>query len=284
MKFDPGKAWPHPVLRPSSNDYPHAEFEVEMEVRRVMNSTAVLVRAEFELSDPGLLDLVEDGAARYMLLVKASRTHYRETCDARDPLIERSYRPGELAGRIELTPFLVSTCELAAFRSDAWHEDFLGLTFDLPPGAVLASDVSKEYWVDTAEEAPLGAIFGHRSNANMADGTWSCVPDEDFVWIEMSVNDSARFQNARNRANGTPEGYYLINGIYLPALVSLLYEVDRSREEFEERRWFASLDRRLEAVGSPLIGSSAADRLADAQRVLESPFKKMPLVLQGEMT
>ena len=52
MRFDPGKAWPHPVLRPSSygDDYPQGEFEVETEVVRVKGSTAVEVYASFELS------------------------------------------------------------------------------------------------------------------------------------------------------------------------------------------------------------------------------------------
>ena len=70
MRFDPGKAWPHPVLRPSSygDDYPRAEFEVEIEVMRVKGSTAVEVHADFELSDPGLLQLVERDKARYALL------------------------------------------------------------------------------------------------------------------------------------------------------------------------------------------------------------------------
>ena len=55
MRFDPGKAWPHPVLGPPSygDDYPHAEFEVEREVERAQGSTSVEVTAEFELRRPG---------------------------------------------------------------------------------------------------------------------------------------------------------------------------------------------------------------------------------------
>ena len=60
MRFDPGKAWPHPVLRPPiyGDDYPQAEFEVEIEVERALGSTSVEVTVEFELSDSDLLQLV----------------------------------------------------------------------------------------------------------------------------------------------------------------------------------------------------------------------------------
>ena len=64
MKFDPGKAWPHPVLRPPSygDDYPQAEFEVEIEVKRIKgallhDSTAARVVALFQL-------LVQDTTAQ----------------------------------------------------------------------------------------------------------------------------------------------------------------------------------------------------------------------------
>ena len=67
MRFDPGKAWPHPVLRPPSygDDYPQAEFQVEIEVKRVKGSTAVEVHADFELSDPSLLRLIKQDKARF---------------------------------------------------------------------------------------------------------------------------------------------------------------------------------------------------------------------------
>ena len=65
MRFDPGKAYPHPVLRPPDvgDDYPNAEFQVEIEVNRSVGSTAVDVAAEFDLSDLDLLALVDARAA-----------------------------------------------------------------------------------------------------------------------------------------------------------------------------------------------------------------------------
>ena len=115
MRFDPGKAWPHPMLRPPTygDDYPRAEFEVEIEVTRAQGSTSVEVNAEFELSDPDLLQLVKHGAARYVLLVKASRTHFRDMISSSDSHIERLFSGGDLSGRVEFAPFLVCTRNLS---------------------------------------------------------------------------------------------------------------------------------------------------------------------------
>ena len=284
MRFDPGKAWPHPVLRPPSygDDYPHAEFEVEIGVERAQGSTSVEVTAEFELSDPDLLRLVEDGAAQYVLLIKASRTHFREMISSGEPHVDRLFSGGDLSGRVEFAPFLVCTRELSSFRAEGWHPDFAGRTFDISSGSVLAEDVSKDYWVDTADEAPLGSIFGHKSRPNVPDGHWELELVEDRVWIVMSESDTELYTAARNRANNRPEGQYLMNGLSLPALIAVLNEVDRNVEDYSEYRWFASLDHRLQAVECRQLGFPNANRWTDAQRILDMPFTKMPIIAEAE--
>ena len=152
VRFDPAKAWPHPVLRPPSygDDYPRAEFEVDIDVHRVKHSTAVQVYAVFELSDPDLLKLVAQGSARYVLLVKSSRTHFRDAIETSEKEITKTYPAGALSSRTEFSPFLTCTRHVARFSSTRWHSDFAGRSFDLQPGVVLAQDVPKEYWIDTA--------------------------------------------------------------------------------------------------------------------------------------
>ena len=284
MKFDSGKAWPHPVLRPPSygDDYPQAEFEVEIEVTRTKGSTSITVTAEFELSDPDLLRLVADGAAQYVLLVKASRTHFREMISSGAPRVDGLFSGGDLSGQVELAPFLVCTRNLYNFRAEGWHPDFAGRTFDISSGSVLAEDVTKDYWVDTEDEAPLGSIFGHKQRSDVPNGCWELELAENRVWIVMSESDAELYRVARDCANNRPEGQYLMNGLYLPALIAVLNEVDRNVGEYSEYRWFASLDNRLQAVECRQLGSTDASRWSDAQRILDMPFTKMPIIAEAE--
>ena len=284
MRFDPGKAWPHPVLRPPSygDDYPQSEFEVEISVERARGSTAVKVDAWFELSDPDLLTTVNEGSARYALLIKASKTHFRGLFDSSDSHIGETFSAGHLSGRVEFAPFLICTRDMYGFRADGWHQDFSERVFDIAAGSVLAEDEPKDYWIDTAEETPLGSIFGHRSRPDLPDGRWECELADDLVWITMSEADATRYAASRERVNNTPEGHYLMNGLYLPALIRVLYEVDRSPEDYEDFRWFASLDQRLEAVECEKLGSRSANRLSDAQKILDLPFPKMPIIAEAD--
>ena len=76
MKLDPSKAFPHPVLRGGgvSSDYPKAEFEVTINLTRIEGTTRLHLKAEFELSDDDLKQLVSERKAAYVLLIKAPTT------------------------------------------------------------------------------------------------------------------------------------------------------------------------------------------------------------------
>lgn len=284
MIFDAGKAWPHPVLRPPSygDDYPNAEFEVEIQVTCVQGSTEVDFNVDFELSEPDLLQLLKDGAALYALLIKAPKTHFRDCIWSEDAQIKRRFDAGMLTGKVEISPFLISTRDIRGFRVAGWHSDFEGRTFDIPTGAVLAEDEPKHYWMDTAAEGPIGSIFELRPSSKHPDGHWDYRLDNDRVWIVMSNDDADRFKSARAQLSKREDGYYLMNGLYLPVLLAVLTEADNRSEDFEEYRWFASLNQRLEAVDCDYIGSVGANRVVDAQKVLDYPFTKMPMIAQSE--
>ena len=234
------------------------------------------VSAVFELSDPDLLDLVSNGAAEYVLLVKSPKTHFRKELRSNTPVVEESFK-GELSGRVEFSPFLICVESRSGFIAKGWHSDFTGLAFDLMPGFVLAEDKPRECWIDGAEEAPIGTIFEQRRGGKR-DGYWECHLDGDRVGILLSDADSRRFRMAREKANDTPDAQYLMNGLFLPVLIHVLNEADKNEAAYAEYRWYDALNNRLEAVGCKSLGADAADRSVDAQKVFEYPFVKMPMV------
>ena len=287
MKFDPNKAWPYPVLRPRSfgDDYPKAAFEVEIEIERTRGSTAVAVDSEFYLSDPDLLGLVKQGVAHYVLLVKAPKTRFRNLVESHVPEVRQEFSAGDLSGRVEIAPFLIATQDIVGFRAEGWHRDFSNHAFDIDAGSVLAEDEPREYWIETADDDPLiGSIFAVKERDNFPDGFWDYEIADDRIWIVLSKKDYIRFSNARARVNIHQDGYYLICGIYLPVLIAVLNDLDQAMDEYREFSWFASVERRLEDLECKPIGSPDANRLLDAQKVLDSPFHKMPIIAEASDT
>ena len=279
MKWDPGKAFPHPVLRPDQGregDYPRTEFEVTIEATRARGAMAVDVAADFHLSDRDLRTLVGRGDAECVLLAEASTTRFRRLLRATRYSLREAFQAGELKGKVEFRPFLVCVRQLLGFRAASWHPDYEERSFDIDPGAELAQDEPSTYWIDTEDEKPIGAIFKHTASTRQPDGTWMCDLQGDQIAVQMSERDHRRFVHV-NRHYEEADAAHLINSIYLPALVHVLSEADRCEDDYGECRWFAKLDDTLQARGRPSLGSRNADRLADAQRLLNSPFSRIPL-------
>lgn len=277
MKFDPNKTYPYPVLRPGSSDYPRAEFEVEPEIERIRGTTALRLVADFELSDQTLLELIEQGDAEYVLLVRSSATHHRSVHCSSSSSMEEMFGDGRLSGRTEVRGLVVATRCLTDFHADGWHEDYQDRKFDIPAGSVLAEDEPKPYWIDTAEEAAIGSIFELKLDSNLAVGRWACDLRNEKIALQMSPDDYHRFRKARDLVNGKEEAIYIMNAIYLPALVYVLQQADYNNEDYEELRWYRSLNKRLEDTKCHSLGQGT-DRLADAQTLLDQPFANMPLM------
>lgn len=278
MKFDDAKSFPHPVLRPRSTDYERVEFQVHVEVVRIEGTTAVRVAAEFTMSDLDLLRLVERKRARYSLVLRCPTTNFRRDLSSSTPHIVQEFSNGILAGQLEITPFCVVASPISAFRAESWNADYDGLEFDLPEGAVLAMDDSVTRWVDTADEGHIGTIFKLVPYEPAVRGQWSCEPTEERVEIRMHPEDYRRFLDAQERVGSSSEGYYRRNGVYLPALLYLLDVLDAEPEEHASKRWYASVETRLDNLKCAAIGSESADRLKDAQAILENPFRGLPLL------
>lgn len=280
MKFDDAKAFPHPVLRRHSSDYQGVEFEVTFDepVRR-QNSTAFTVCADFCLSDPDLLQLVDTGQAEYALLTTCSRTHYRALVSSAEPHVCVVTDDGDVIGDVEVTPFMVATCDVSSFSAEHWNDAYrVHPTYDIPAGAVLAADEPLECPIDTAEEAPVSSIFDLTSDERLSAGEWICDLSGDRVSVAVSAHDYGRFVTARERFREAPEGAYILNGVYLPCLLHTLHEADRLEDELGDRRWFRTVNARLTNLGCEPLGSADADRLQDAQRIFESPFGAFPFL------
>lgn len=277
MKFDLRKAFPHPVLRPHSNDYPDAEFEVQMEIGRQRGSSRVDLSADFSLSDEDILHHVEQGAASFVLILECSTTHTRKAYRTTAHHLEDRLPAGQLRGLVELRPFVVATQLIQGFRARGWHEEFADMpSITATPGTVLAADEPKAYYIDNAEEAPIGSIFDTVPVDTAREGRWNCNLEGERIEIQLSKDDFRRLQTARAALNGKADAAYLMNGIYLPALHHVLVEADSMESEYESRRWFRALDAKLAELNLQALGKEQANRIEDAQRLLEDPFRSMP--------
>ena len=259
------------------DDYPKAEFEVEIEVKRVAGSTAVEVYADFELSEPSLLRLVEDDKAQYGLLVKVPKTHDRRLLRSRKRNIREGFSAGELSGRVEFLPFLVCTQLLVRFRSDGWHTDFTERSSTSLPVQFLPRTCQETTGSIRQMKRHSDRYLDTRRRSDLPDGRWVYELAEDRVWIVMSNADAAKYEGARERVNQSARRPVPHERFVLACIGSGIERVDRNASDYSSYRWFASLTTAWKTLGST-SWQREFHRLIDAQKLLDSPFSRMPLI------
>ena len=279
MKYVPGKSWPWPVLRPGNDDYERCEFQVDIDVDYLEQSTAVKVEADFVLSDRDLLNLISQDMAEYALLISCSTTHFRKTLTNSHNRLEYQIEHGQVVGNVEFFPYIVCTRPVQGFQGTNWHPDYAGRDFNLASGAVLALDEPSAVWIDSADEPSITSIFRISLSQEVDDGQWKCQLERDGrVHILLHHNQHERFNAARSRPI-EETGAYILNSVYLPALVWLLNQADLMKEpEQEHELWWNALDSAIERAGLRPLGEEDEDRLRDAQTLFQLPFARLPLL------
>ena len=278
MRFDPAKSFPHPVLREGSSDYEGVEFQVSVELERTERTTAVALEAAFDLSDPDLLELVREERAEYALLVVSPHTRLRKELRSGSDTLKETFEDGELGGEVELRPFLLATADIPGFQAEHWNRDYAGRRFNIGKGAVLAADTPYRSWVDMEDEGPIGSMFQLAVDEELDEGTWTVDLASDRIQVLVTKSDLRLLETVRAQAKTASDWAYLMNGLYLPALVYALTEADRgdADEVYGRQRWYSSLQARLEEIEAQPLGSSeTADRARGAQRLLDLPFSRL---------
>ncbi|MCY4496672.1 MAG: hypothetical protein OXC14_05240 [Rhodospirillaceae bacterium] len=260
------------------------EFQVIVELERTEQTTAVALEAAFDLSDPDLLELVRQEKAEYALLVVSPLTRLRKELRSGSDTLKEIFEDGELGGEVELRPFLLATKDIPGFLAEHWNRDYAGRRFDIRKGAVLATDTPYRSWVDVEDEGPIGSMFQLAVDEELEEGIWGVGLDSDRIQVLVTKSDSKLLEAVRGQAKTASDWAYLMNGLYLPALIYALTEAGRSDAEqvYGDRRWYSSLQARLEQIGAPSLESQTTeDRARDAQRLLDLPFSKLLSRLRG---
>ena len=283
MRYDPGKAYPYPVLRTGSSDYRSGEFSIDTQVIRLVGSTNVEIKIEFLLKNQTLEHLVVEKKAELVLLVRSPGTFFRKEICSSAFEINEQFENGILAGKVELSPYLVAKKFLEKFYCETWHQDYRDMRFRIEQGSVLAVGVPHVCHIDTAEESSVASIFRLAKNPNLGDGSWNCdyESDQTQVIINMSESDYIKVCAVRINPETGSANEYLLNAVYFPALVWLLQRIDQEIVEngkgsFLDCRWFRSLEQKIEDMDCSELGTGS-DRLSDAQKIFEFPFCRLQL-------
>ena len=285
MRFEPNKAFPHPVLRPSvrdnDSDYPGHDIQTILDVASDPDDAMIQVSIEFMLQHPDLLDLIADGYAEYGCLVWCQSTLYRDLAHSRERQFTRKYKFGALSDIVELRPMVVAVRDIKGYRSNSWHPEFGQRGFDIAAGSLLAQDETLQFPATQEFLKPVTSVFDVVADPGIDEGSF----DVDFanrIRIKMHPKDRDVFLAARMNLNHRGN---ILAGIMLPVvLVALteLSELDPLERQHEE--WGRAFEFALERINVNVddINANRISAITVAQRLLGQPLRRMTFMLEDQ--
>jgi len=269
MRFEDQVIYPHPVLRPDVEDYKDGDFEVILMYWASPEHSFVEISAQYHLSVPELLNLVNLEKLSVGLLVDCRDTFYRKVLPLgsgeRENIIIDG---GQLHGKVELVPIIYAVTQISAFTSQDFAEEFKGLQFDLEPGDLVAYGEPEEFYLEREFFKPLESIISLSTIEGKTGFQWDVSLDEDQIKIEVSQELSQYIQSARNLSS---HRVILINSLYFSALQTAVCFVQR--EPNIEVKWANVI--RQKCLYIPGLDILKEEPHLIAQRLLEFPIERL---------
>lgn len=267
MKFAENKAFPHPVLSKSSDDYIAREFQAAFKFAADAKTHQPILRVKCTLSDEALEGLLRAGQAEFAIETYCSQTFLRRIDKSREAEFQVAFERGGLHGRVELNAFVVCAAQVSAFRSPNFNLEFgAGAAFDLEPGDVLAVQAPVSYWWDVEQIRPIGTVFELVESSAPKPGSFVMSWEEDKIQIGMRKDDKDRFAAARMTREKKPT---LLMSVYFPALMETLRVMADPDVDHGDKKWCQAVQHKLGEKGLEL---SADKILSIAQELLGMPL------------
>jgi hypothetical protein len=274
MKFDRNKTFPYPVLRPYSDDYIDAEFQVNVDF--TSSEGVVTAQIWYLVSSPELLDQVKLGNAKFVSIISCRETFFRDVVSTDNGQIVKSFEVGNLRGEVKVDSYIIAVQKIPAFASPDINSEFGHDSFAFTPGNVLAQEETAVFYIDRDLFKPVTSVFDLVQNPEFSDGEWKINLDDDHIQIVLNARMKESIDNARNN---TEMKVILLNSIYFSAAVHAIQRLKEFGADYEDRKWGRVIFRQIHNAGLDIVHT---DAYVLAQKLMKYPLAALnAFVLKG---
>lgn len=283
--------FPNPVLAAGRDDYnTDCTFCTQFKENAItVDKEKINIPIQYELKCDGLNNLIKNGDAVCVVLIKSSAASYSKIFkfDASEKSMMISIPKYDVVNKIELTGAIIAARDIKRFRCEGeFNEMYFGAsTFEIRKGDILATEETRFIYVDNSElEKPISSIFNiSRDNEQDAD----MVPyfDDDKIEIHLRGELFDLYYLFKDFNNGVLRRYATGTIVY-PVLVEAISCIKEmyQKDEDSDKRWFRTIVHQAEIKGvilrdtqepattiaDKLLGGIALDSLKRLKATLDS--------------
>lgn len=271
MKVNEKTRFPHPVLSEYTGDFLSGAFSMSFTVQETpgLDRSQVSLQYLAELSEPHLLELVEDGKASAGIFVSCLDTYFGQLVPLGLHDSSFAFDPGALVGRVTIRPVIWARSPISAFPLENCHEEFGSGALAFLPGSIMALDDEVVINVGREKLAQIETIFTIAKADDLEDGMLSVALDSDRIKVLVAKDIHDTVNNLRGNERGKS---VVLNSVFLPAVIQVLDSLRDGAAAYEGRRWYRIFMAKCDHLG---INIEEPELWRDAQRLLEAPFEQI---------
>ena len=250
--------YPNPVLSFDRDDYnENCEFDVSFKEEDItVDEKFINIPAVCDLKCDGLLRVIKEGSASVVVLISSPSGFYRRTFEfEKDSFTIIVQIPKfDVKKDIHFRGYVLAKTDIKGFRCEGEFNDlyFHSMPFDVKKGDVLAEGRTRVIPIDDSElEKPISSIFLIKRNDQAdAEAEIEAFFDDESEKIVVLLSERLNklYYAIKEFNNGALHRY--LNGIIIfPVLIEAISKMcDYYRgigEDYSDRRWFRTIDRKL---------------------------------------
>lgn len=275
MRLSDDARYPHPVLGPLTTDYTEGEFTVSFHTQEDMESGAFALRHDIHLTEPFMLQMVQEGKASVGCIVVCRDTYYNQLQKLSFPNGVTEFPQGSLLNRVTLRPVIWLNAEQQRLDSINTHPEFGSVM--VSRGDILGLDEEYLFSVGKAKLATMESIFQLISAPDLPEGIFEVDLEGGCIGIMLAPATLEIINVLRGQGNHQSA---LLSAIYLPAIMETLDRIRSAPDNFVDSRWYATFVAKCDMKG--IVLNENTQLAQAAQMLLENPVSKLEELLKGD--
>lgn len=270
MKFE-ADLFPYPVLNTELDDYVGSSFQAQYRMTQE-TQTQLSMTVSYQLDDPLLLRLIEEGKAVYAVHLEGEASSFRELHTTSRRQQEVKLNVENLSRKIQLNFFVMAATEILNYTNPSFNPLYYPEDFSV-------AKLNKSDILAYQNVPDLQIEFENKLMRNQESMIWVTSIDQQYMsvdidgdTIEVRLPEKAydAYYNL-SQLNKVHEDL-LLSALILPALTYTLEQI-KTGGYYANLRWFDSLNGLLGQLTYSLSDIQNMDSMKVAQQLLDYPLE-----------
>ncbi len=271
----------YPILINDDDDYVDSSFEISLIQKVEFNK--LIVNVSFQLNNEGLLELIKEGKAKYIIHVDCPMLSFRKVFSTDKKDLEFSINLNDVTESVEISSMIVATMDIPHYYNKKFNWFYGTDGVDISKGNYLA--IGPMYLVNINRSnigyKKLSDVIVIQKDDRNSD-QMSVSLDNDIITI--LVNEKIKNQYY---AYGQQYLYNIISMVMVPSMVYVLTSMKNNPDGLCSYRWYSVVEQVLLDNNISVTQLNEEDSTGKysifevAQKIFMSPLEKGMLELSN---